>query len=44
MKVLLNPYGGGIGLITTTRLLYLEDKNYGLSKQIYKKNIIPEDI
>ena len=42
MKVLLNPYGGGIGLITTTRLVF-EDKNYSLSKQIYK-NIIPEDV
>nr|HPL94671.1 type IX secretion system sortase PorU [Paludibacteraceae bacterium] len=41
MNVLLNPYGGGIGLLTTTRTVY-SFQNYNLSKQIYRY-LLPED-
>lgn len=41
MNVLLNPYGGGIALLTTTRTVF-SGENYRLSQQIYK-NILPED-
>ena len=37
----LNPNGGGIALITTTRVVYISDNHYlnsGVAQQIFKKN------
>ncbi len=41
MNVLLNPHGGGIGLLTTTRTVF-SGENYRLSQQIYQ-HILPEN-
>lgn len=40
--VLLNPNGGGIGLMTTTRLAYA-DQNFTLGKQFYDYALQPDD-
>ncbi len=41
-KLCLNPSGGGIGLITTTRVVYISDNhnlNKGVAREVFKRNL-----